>query len=120
MSVDGGGGSTHKALEMILFQGSGKLHDINISSLSAASAFSSITGMSQCLGKTTPEMVLHQKLGMTLFPPWPLPTDIHPNLLKLALVFRRLHCPPKWQELAQDLNLLECNLYMNMDSFLPH
>ena len=56
----------------------------------------------------------------SLFPPWPLPKDIHPDLLKLALVFRRLHCPPKWQEQAQDLNLLGCSLYMNMDSFLPH
>lgn len=60
-----GGGSTHNALEMIFFQGSGKLHAINVSSLAAASAFSSITGMNQCLGKTTPKMVSLQKLGMT-------------------------------------------------------
>ena len=62
----GVGGSTHNALEMILFQGSSKLHDINVSFLSVASAFSSITGMNKCLGKTTPEMVLHQKLDMAL------------------------------------------------------
>ena len=77
----------------------------SVSSLSVASPFSRVTGINQGLHKTTPEAVLYlETLRDSLFPPRPLPTDIH------SVICSDLRCPPIWQKLTQDSNFLEFNL----------